>query len=936
MRYRPADPRSEPLATAFTGDANDDAFAADRLSLQTERLGVACHASGGGMLMDQALIITDARFRMYRKTALRSARDARPIAAEVPMLIAPNVRRRCSNWLLYVFTPLLAAAGPAAAQQIEVVNRTNIAAPIPTDGWGSGPAALSRNGRYVLLHSNASNLVSGDRNGVTDVFVLDNADGMFERINLSPAGEQTVHADLAGRGGVSDDGRYVLFSVRKFADTPGFDVIQVYLRDRQTGTNRLLSREGGVGGGFRPSYANDLSADGRYSVYTQFHSTILGDTTDVWRYDAQTDQSTRVSVSPTGSDGNGRSFNAELSADGRYVLFYSHASNLVADDTNQALDTFLRDMDSGVTRRVSVSSSGLQLTAPLAGSPSPNYRDYTSRHLSADGRYALFDTVENAAPDDTNGLTDVYRFDAQTGTTRRISTGTSTGGSSASISTDGQRIAFQSRPPQPAASTRIYVRDLAADSLQQLPLTIAPWSESTAYGNLVLAGSGSMVYFTSDVMPGASGTHVHRYDIASTTLQCMTCNGSPRPYANDNSGGDDDLGPALSDDGRFVAFSSLARNLVTGDNNGVADVFVRDRLTGTTERISRRGNGTESSCASEDPSITPDGRFVVFASCGDLVAPASGARLEVYRYDRSSGQLDLVSMNAQGGRADEESTHPHIAADGQTVVFASRATDLVTGGTNRGGPHVFIRRMTAAVTDLVSRTATGLPANSASLAPQISADGSSVVFYSTSTDLIAGDNNLKADVFVFNTHSLATERVNLSSAGGESIGEVGEYGISGDGSRVVFSSNATDLVAATTTERMRSFLRDRTAGTTRLIVPQNNPLNYSFDPDISADGRRITFISMTPGQVTPGDTSEGFRIYLYDDADASYRALTWYNQTYIEPHLIHRSPRLAADGKSVGFVSSRKDLADDGNSRLLDVFLVHSYTDELFSDGFQP
>src|SRR5947209_1614213 len=256
----------------------------------------------------------------------------------------------------------------------------------------------------------------------------------------------------------------------------------------------------------------------------------------------------RVSVASDGTEGNDVSLGSALSADGRFVAFDSAATDLVAGDTNGVSDVFVHDRQTGTTERVSVASDGAQ------GNGSSGLVTFAfPPALSADGRFVAFVSfATNLVASDTNGATDVFVHDRQTGTTERVSVASDgTEGNAASagatLSADGRFVAFHS-----------------------------------AATNLVAGDTNG----TNDVF-------VH--DRQTGTTERVSVNGFS-------------AGPALSADGRFVAFHSTATNLVAGDTNGATDVFVHDRQTGTTERVSVASDGTQGNDASSYPALSADGR----------------------------------------------------------------------------------------------------------------------------------------------------------------------------------------------------------------------------------------------------------------------------------------------------------------------------------------
>src|SRR5205814_1263965 len=196
-----------------------------------------------------------------------------------------------------------------------------------------------------------------------------------------------------------------------------------------------------------------------------------------------------------------------------------------------------------------------------------------------------------------------------------------------------------------------------------------------------------------------------------------------------------------SADGRFVAFAAWARNLAPGDTNGFGDVFVHDRGTGVTERLSVDGAGTEANDTIHQPAISADGRFVAFVSAATNLVPGDTNGLsDVFVHDRRTRRTERVSVDSAGTQADGASASPALSADGRFVAFSSSATNLVPGDTN-GQADVFVHDRRTGTTERVSVDSAGTGANGWSERPSISADGRFVAFCSYATNLVPRDTN---------------------------------------------------------------------------------------------------------------------------------------------------------------------------------------------------
>ena len=414
--------------------------------------------------------------------------------------------------LITIVLAALVLVSTAPSATTAKTTRVSISSSLQQGDRPSFTAGISANGRYIAFTSQATNLVPGDTNDRQDAFVFDRKTRRTERVSVSSSGAEAEPGPDSFGGSaaldVSADGRYVLFRSDAPNLVPGEPAgkSDALMRDRLTGRTRRLPPMGvGVTGG-------ELSANGRYAV--------LDAGGNVFRYDLRRHHLLRLT-----KGANGESEGSSVSADGRYVAFASNASNLVRGDTNKLPDVFVRDISTGKTTRVSVTSAGKQGIGKRYsnGSNAPT--------ISRDGRYVAFHSdMRNLVTGDTNGVVDVFVHDRVSGKTQRVSV-SSTGrqsnaesGGGASFSADDRYVAFSS---------------LAT--------------------NLV----------TND-----------RNDITDVFLRDLRTNRTRLVSLGMNGQGDDaswvGLGAAFTRDGRYLLFSSWASNLVPGDTNGVADVFVRD------------------------------------------------------------------------------------------------------------------------------------------------------------------------------------------------------------------------------------------------------------------------------------------------------------------------------------------------------------------------
>lgn len=332
--------------------------------------------------------------------------------------------------------------------------------------------------------------------------------------------------------------------------------------------------------------------------------------------------------------------------------------------------------------------------------------------------------------------------------------------------------------------------------------------------------------------------------------------------------------PRISLDGRFIVFESGATNLVDGDTNGVRDVFIRDRQDGTTERVSVNDLGVQGDGVSIRANVSADGRFVAFGSDSTNLVPGdTNNRTDVFIHDRETGLTERVSVDSNGVQANGSSFGIQMSADGQVVVFLSLASDLVVGDTN-GQRDVFAHHRESGVTERVSLHSDGSQSLGESGRNRISADGRFAAFESSASDLVTGDTNGVMDAFVRDLELRITELISLASDGEQGNGESSRPSLNFDGRFVTFSSFASNLVAGISNGVEDAFIHDRQTGVTERITvnTQGDQANGSFSRAgynaVSADGRFVAFISDATNLVS-GD-SNGVRDIFVRDLESNF------------------------------------------------------------------
>ena len=386
--------------------------------------------------------------------------------------------------------------------------------------------------------------------------------------------------------------------------------------------------------------------------------------------------------------------------------------------------------------------------------------------------------------------------------------------------------------------------------------------------------------------------------------------------------------PGISANGRLVVFISAASNLVPGDTNGVTDTFVRDRQTHKTTRVSVSSTGAQADGGSYPiaypTTISDDGRYVVFTSeATNLVPGDTNGASDVFVRDLKLHKTKRVSVGSGGAQANGVSYHPVISGDGGSVVFASDATNIVPGDTNNS-QDIFVRNLKTHMTTLVSVSSTGTQADNFSHQPTISADGHVVGFISGATNLVPGDTNGETDVFVHNLKTQKTSLASVSSSGVHGDFFCLEPSISADGRYIGFSSASTNLVSGDTNAQDDIFLRDLKAHTTKRVTvsssgAQANGGSYFIDPSVSAHGEFVVFVSAASNLV-PGDTNAVSDAFIRDVANHKTRRLS-VSSTGAQGNGASIDPAITPDGRFVAFESAASNLVTGDTNGQDDIFV---------------
>jgi Tol biopolymer transport system component len=599
------------------------------------------------------------------------------------------------------------------------------------------------------------------------------------------------------------------------------------------------------------SMANNLTPTNNYNLVQPFHF-------NVFLRDNLNHTTALVSVNQNGTGGNGDSFPTGISTNGQFALFESSASDLVANDTNNASDVFVRDLIGGTTTLVSVSTNGGSANGGSRGSV-----------LTPDGHYVAFTCVaSNLVAGDANKIPDVFVRDLQAGTTTLVSLGAtatnsvtlSSSSESPEITPDGRYVAFYSTATNLVSTVRtageVYVRDLiAGQTIWASTNARAIFKSLTKSTNIVscnysISDDGQFVAYeacsNSPFSAFASGI-ILRYSLQTGLTDIINTNACVpvQPFELIH-----DL--ALSPDGRYVACVSSIRNTNA--------IYLWDAQTGSNTLVSvSLDNITPAIGFCDSPVISADGQFVAFiSSATNLVTNTLAGDCHVYVRDLQAGITQLLDADTNGvGVGVDVSTVPAISADGSVVVFD--CPQLL--------PHsrlwihdVFLHTVATGANDLISACNPALlaqtPNGSSGLTTfSTSSNGQFIAFYSDADNLVPNDTNGFSDVFVRDlvggTNILVSVNTN-GNASGDNISS--EPAISGDGRYVAFTSRADNLVNNVTNRTSNVYVRDLQAGTTVLVSISTDGVHPgnsdSFSPIISADGRYVLFHSRAYNLVT--------------------------------------------------------------------------------------
>jgi Tol biopolymer transport system component len=894
----------------------------------------------------------------------------------------------------------------ARAQQL-VTQPDSTAIPPATGGGDSCQPIISPDGRFVLFASRAHNLATNIANTTAparmNVFLRDRSNAVTIPISLNVQGSGLANGDSFPTA-LSTNGQFVLFESSASdvvtGDTNG--ATDIFLRDVATGTNCLISVSTTGGFGNRDSHAAVMTPDARVVAFSSSATNLVANDTngirDVFVRDLQAGITTLASRGATNS--GTRSDSPQLTPDGRYVAFLSSAAGLVPTNLSLANAVYVHDLTSSTITLVNSNIYKRWSTPPNACNFSISddaqfvafeYRDSTSTNgliLRCDLLTQATNTIYTNAIASYSGLNYFKSLDTTPDGRVVVFVGRTTNSTSSSGVFAWDEL---------SGTTTLISTNLSGETPTN---SVCEWPRIDPSGRWVVFLS-TATNLTTNVVAGEFHCYVHDLQTGETILVDAGTNGvgTAKEFLST---------PQMSADGRWVVFDCSDADLAPGDHNHAYDVFVRDLTTNTCELISVRHPAQPSQTPtganlSTGFDVSADGRFVAFSATGEELLPSGYTNLYrgVFVRDLLYGTNVLVSANTNGFcGANAPAFEPSLSGDGRFVAFTSSASDLVTNDANHV-QDVFVKDLQAGD---VKRIAASTSGNSpASYSPKISSDGRYLLFRSTNgptaseqlyfRDLQASTNRsftsynygvtaaamtpdarfvtyvqttsslYSYNLFVWDsqtgttvyTNNTTTKVTHLAiSADGSLIAFVTNaalrvidraanltwsaatnffYGLAGAQVRLQFTSNARFLVYACTGPQVAAdtnaladvYLHDLSTRSNRLISRSCNwpgaARGKSDSPTISPDGRFITYRS-TAADIVPGDTNEQADVFLYDlQTDTTTRIVGDFGTS-----LPSFAPIFSADSQTLVFGSWAADLAPNDFNDSADLFSLKLYT----------
>ncbi len=611
------------------------------------------------------------------------------------------------QFMAFVSKADLTGVGTSGVQNLYLRKVDGSSTKLFSAGSGTGANApvytpvITNDSRYVAYVSAASNLVAGDSNGTSDVFLYDRATGLTHRVSVDSAGGQADGS--SSMPSISDDGNVIAFESKATNLVPGDSngLRDLFVRNRSAGTTTRVSVDAS---GAQPngiSYHSTLTRDGsRVAFASQASNLVAGDTNNV------VDVFQRLVADPTSIDRASRNFVGDVQGDGPSDLpsydsddndlaFRSSSTNLDWANVVSNNEIFLANRASQTAHVVGRSQAAQtdKVSEGIGGAAATTGDSVSGPQcMSADGRFVVFESASsNLVGGDTNAKRDIFVLDRKTGnltivsldSAGQLANGDSTG--PASISANGRFVAFNS------GATNLVAGDT----------------------------NGQIDVFVRDLQTGQT----ERVSVGPSQVQ-----------ANSFS-----IVPQISSNGRYVCYMSLATNLVSFPVFPSFNAYVWDRVTGTTTLVSKNSSGIPGNAMSDTPSLSGDGSCIVFRSLATNLAADSPANVtNIFAHKILTGETTCVSVGLDGKPGLGFSDSAQISSNGRFVTFSSTAANLVATATMINATNVFVRDLALTTTGIVSNTERAVE-------PQISADGRRIVYKkltSTNSSLMLNERSV--------------------------------------------------------------------------------------------------------------------------------------------------------------------------------------------------
>ena len=754
-------------------------------------------------------------------------------------------------WVLAALAPSISLA------QTTIRVPENVTVPYFYSATAADDAVISGNGRYLVFSTSGSDLGFADVNAVADVFRFDRQTSTLALVSID---KNNALPASGSSPKISDDGRYVAFlsSSPTIAAGKSSSTQELILRDMDTQTNSIVCV--GLGSAINNTVSEfDMSPDARYFAYlTQASNQVNGDTNgrpDVFVRDRIANTTVFGSLGPGNTlITNGSIAKPLISGNGQFVSFTTTATGLGTTDANSTWDVYRRNLQTGALDRCSVTASGGDSVRGGEGvrlSPNGETVFFTSRSGEMVGSASI--TLQGYTWKPGNIIEQVTKTRAGAfGTTNIFDLRVSPDGSQLVVTSQASYFVNSgSNGFIQAYVTPVGQTNYILASVKPAGATPAGNATSTSVSNsgLILGMLNSDLAFFSP--PSKSALNKAIISIASQGTATLA-----NPAPDTNTVNDVSLNSSISDDGRFVLFESNASNLVTGDTNGVTDIFLYDSVTEATTLVSASKAGVIGNSSSTNPHLSGDGKWAVFTSSANNLG-LGGLSSSVILKNLETGDLTVVSkrQNGTGGQGQL----PYVSTTGDYVAFTSGEPLLANAGLPAQA-YVF-SRATGSL-EVASLNTSGVASNGTCSSASVSSDGRRVAFQSTGTNFGYADPTGEFDIFLRDRAQGTTICV---SADGTNTSRGGQFAImSGDGRYVGFGSS---FKFVTTPASFPLYLYDVDSQTFTggILEPDGSIVNFSYSSgSLSRTGRYVLF--STSNQVIPGITSGWTRVYSHDRA----------------------------------------------------------------------